>query len=209
LGNVVSPDALFWTKWSAIGQIAGAVGTFAAVLTSLWLAVRSSRPRIEISCGIRLVIEAGTQAPFPEVIQFDIRNVGQQDAHVEQIGWRTGRWRWARPAWLQRQQAIQLFGTVPGAANPPFVVPVGQRRSALLNLPQTLENILHRAGDEPFFARNWPVLGMRKTTILAVVFLANGQRAQHRVEPDLERRLLIGEREKSAQAARNQGNKEG
>lgn len=188
-----------WTKWSAIGQIAGAAGTFAAVITSLWLAVRSGRPRLRISCGIRIVIESGSEAPFPELIQVDIRNVGQQDAHVEQIGWRTGRWRLRYPKWLRQQHAIQLFGNVLDSANPPFVIPVGQRRTALLDLPQSLENILARSGDEPFFARKWPLLGMRSTAIYAVVFLANGQKRSARVERNLELRLLSGERAKADQ----------
>ena len=187
-----------WNKWSAIGQIAGAAGTFAAVLTSLWLAGRSSRPRIEVRCGIRLLIESGAEAPFPELIQFDIRNVGQQDAHVEQIGWHTGRLWLARPKWLARQQAIQLFGTVPGSANPPFIVPVGQRRAALLSLPQTLENILARSGDEPFFARCWPLVGVRATAIYAIVLLANGQTKHARVEHGLELGLRDSERAKVA-----------
>jgi hypothetical protein len=193
--------AVDWTKWSAIGQIAGAVGTFAAVMTSLWLAFRSSRPRLKISCGIRQVIQEGGDGPFPELIQFNIRNVGQQDAHVEQIGWRTGRWPFRAPAWLSRQHAIQLFGTVPGSNNPPFLVPVGQRRSALLSVPQTLENILARSGPEPFFARQWPLLGPRSTKVVAVAFLANGLERSARVERSLELRLTEGERAKLIQAA--------
>jgi hypothetical protein len=182
-----------WTKWAAIGQLVGAAGTLAAVVTSLWLSNRSSRPRLKITCGIRLLIGEGDQAPFPELIQFSIRNVGERDAHVEQIGWRTGGWPFHRPGWIAPQFAIQLFGTVAGSANPPFIVPVGQRRDSLLSLPQTIENISTRSGRDPFFARQWPYWGLRRTKIRAVVHLANGLSRSSQVEPDLEVRLLAGE----------------
>jgi hypothetical protein len=151
-----------WDKWAAIGQIAGALGTFLAVLTSLYLARDSIRPKLALRAGIRIVIEAGAQEPFPKLIVFEVRNVGMRDVYVDQIGWRVGRWPFRWPAWLTSGFAVQTFGTVFESTNPPFALAQGRRATSMLQFEQTIRNIHGRHGERPLFAKLWPVIGIRR-----------------------------------------------
>jgi hypothetical protein len=185
-----------WEKWAAIGQIAGALGTFLAVLTSLYLARDSIRPKLSVSAGIRIVIEAGAQEPFPKIIVFDVRNLGMRDVYVDQIGWRVGRWPFRRPDWLARGFAVQTFGTVLESTNPPFALAQGRRVTSMLQFEQTIRNINNRDGDRPFFAKVWPIIGIRRSPVFAQVHLSSGETIKARVEKDLERALFEAEAEK-------------
>lgn len=44
---------LFWTKVAAIGQVAGAIATAAAVIVSLWIAFHGRKPRLKLTVGMR------------------------------------------------------------------------------------------------------------------------------------------------------------
>ena len=183
----------FWTKWSAIGQIAGAFGTFAAVITSLYLSRRGEKPRLNICAGVRILISQGSTKPYPEYVSITVRNVGTQTAHVTQFGWRTGLWKWKWPAWLKRQHAIQTSGMLRISEDPPFVVPPGTKRDTMLNKELFLESIANKSGG-PFFAKDWPVLRRRPTAIFIVAHLESGISVSARVEDELADELFAAER---------------
>jgi hypothetical protein len=88
--------ALYWTKVAAIGQVAGAVATAAAVMVSLWIALHGRKPRIKLVVGKRLVIGGGI--PELSVLMFNIANAGERPVHINGIGWRTGWLYWGRNA---------------------------------------------------------------------------------------------------------------
>ena len=185
-----------WDKWAAIGQIAGALGTFFAVLTSLYLARDSIRPKLSVNAGIRIIIEAGAQEPFPKLIVFDVRNVGMRDVYVDQIGWRVGRWPFRKPYLLARGFAVQPFGTVLESTNPPFALAQGRRVTSMLQFEQTISSIKKRHGDSPFFAKVYPIMGIRRSPVFVQVHLSSGETIKARVEKDLESALFDAEKEK-------------
>lgn len=191
-----------WNKWAAIGQLAGAVGTFAAVLTSLYLSRRAERPKLKLIAGVRLIVDPDADGDFPKVIDTTVRNAGTLTAHVSQYGWRTGRWRFKWPNWLARQHAIQQPGQLGLSFDPPFELPPGQRRTTLLGY----DNFMHWIGEkkgEPFFARVWPVLGLRRTAVWTVAYLESGVSIIARVEPDLAEDLFQAEARRLAQLKPN------
>lgn len=49
-------EVTYWTKFGAIAQALGAVGTFAAVVVSLVVAFRARKPSLRITVGERIVV---------------------------------------------------------------------------------------------------------------------------------------------------------
>lgn len=182
-------DELFWTKWSAIGQIVGAIGALAAAIVALYLARRSEKPRVKLSAGVRSVFQAGDEPPFPQIISLTIRNQGLTTAHVSQWGWRTGFWPLHWPAWARRQYAIQNCGTTDLGTDPPFELAPGTRQVTILDHDNFIEGIQEKSGSA-FFARNWPVFGLRPTPIFVVAHLESGLSVQARAEPELQKVLF-------------------
>jgi hypothetical protein len=192
-----------WNRWAAIGQLAGAIGTFAAVITSLYLTLRAERPKLRLTAGVRLVIDVQAEGEFPKVIELTVRNAGSLTAHISQFGWQTGRWPLKSPAWLARQYAVQQPGELGAGTDPPYELPPGQRRSTILDFGNFLGWIRRKKGP-PFFARAWPGLGVRRTSIWIVAFLESGVSIKARVEPDFADDLLQAEVQRMAGARRSQ-----
>ena len=90
-----------WELIDSFSNWLSAIGTIAAVVVSLWLASRSSRPRAKVRVGHRLIIQAGAKGKYPEVIVFSIVNTGERPIRVTTIGWKLGLLRW-------RRQALQM-----------------------------------------------------------------------------------------------------
>lgn len=92
------------SQWKIINSFANwlsAIGTLVAVVVSLYLASRISRPRIKVSVGHRIMIDAGYKAPYPEFIVFRVVNTGDRTVRVTQIGWKVGL--------CKKRFAVQLF----------------------------------------------------------------------------------------------------
>ena len=186
-----------WNKWAAIGQIAGAVGSFAAVATALYLARREERPKLRLTAGIRISIGQGDLAPYPEFVVITVRNIGLTTAHLNQFGWQTGAWRFSKPKWLARQYAVQTTGQTGMGFNPPYEVPPGQSRSTFLRLPDFVAGIKTKKG-KAFFAREWPKLGTRETPIYVTAHLESGMTVSALVEKSLAEKLWNAEKERSS-----------
>jgi hypothetical protein len=182
-------EELFWTKWSAIAQILAAVGTLAAVVVSLYLARRGEKPKLVLTAGIRLVITPGEEGPFPRIVDITVRNKGVLSAHISQYGWQTGVWRLKWPSWLARQRAVQNPGLTGYGVDPPFELPPGQKRLSALDYDNFLEGIEGMSGD-PFFARRWPLIGLRPTPAYIVAYLESGITIKAPVESDFASALF-------------------
>ena len=92
-------ESILWEKVAAIGQVAGAVATFAAVVVSLWIARSERRAHIKARAGLRL-IAYGDGSPFEDAISILITNHGMWPVHVSSVGWKTG-WLGVGPEWLK------------------------------------------------------------------------------------------------------------
>jgi hypothetical protein len=191
-------DELYWTKVAALGQVAGAAATFLAVLLSLYLATYGRRPRLKLTVGERLIITQG-QAGHIRVLNFSVANAGERPVHIRGIGWRTGWLRWG-PAFLRTQAAVQLTGGLGIGKEPPYELQPGAEVSSFTLLQTMLGKIAEKAGS-PFFARDWPVLGRRRTRIRAYAYTADGYTFRVKAEPSLSAKLYEAELLRKPQAA--------
>lgn len=181
--------ALYWTKVAAIGQVLGAIGTFLAVVVSLVVAFRSSKPRIRLKVGMRLIF------PVPEIelLMFEVVNAGDRPFHVRGIGWRTG-WFRRGPACLRRKAAVQVTNPLGYVvcADPPYELQPGEAKSSYRPMDDMLGTAKVR--EEPFFTRDWPYFGRRQTRVRAYVYTADGHEIVVKPEKSLLQALTAAEK---------------
>ena len=187
----MSGPELFWTKVGAISQAAAAIGTFIAVVVSLWLATYGRRPRLKLTVGERLIMGGGQDDV--RLLMFSVANAGERPVFVRGIGWRTGWFRWG-PAFLKRQFAVQLSGGVPQSKEPPYELAPGASAETYMLMDNILEWTRKKSGS-PFFTRMWPVLGRRTTAIWGYAYTADGATIHARVETPLFLKLVKAETE--------------
>lgn len=170
-GSNLATNELFWTQVSAISQALAALGTFAAVIVSLWLALRANRPTVKLTVGERLII--GPLREFDEnLLMFSVANAGSRPVKITGLGWETGWLRWG-PKFLRKQYAVQTFGGTALGQQPPFELPVGVDASCY----SVMENFLKWASEKkgpPFFSRDIPVIGRVRTRVKAYASTADG-----------------------------------
>lgn len=181
---------LFWTIVAAVGQVAGAVATAAAVITSLWIALSERRVRLRVVCGLRVTF-AGDGSPAVGLVATSITNAGYRRVRISTVGWETG-WsahRWA-PTWLAKQYAVQLPGT--GSPRPPLDLEPGE--STLLYVPLAeFRNSDRAAAEDDFFCRRLPWRSLpAPARILCTVFATVGPATKVKVEKDLAAYLATG-----------------
>lgn len=185
-----NPD-IYWQKISAIGQIAGAVATFLAVAVSLWTSQRSTKPKLSIKVGERLIIGTSPWDDQVRVLMFSIANVGERTAHINGVGWRTG---WLRfgPSYLRRKTAIQMVGSTGIGKEPPFeVLPAAE--ASCYALMQSVQDAAQNNVATPFFTRDWPFLGRRKTVVWGWVSTAEGYTFFAKLEPNAHEKISASE----------------
>lgn len=185
---------LFWTKVAALGQVGGAVATLAAVIVSLWIALRGHRPRIRLVVGERLIFGALPEEGL-RVLMFSVINAGQRPVHVSGLGWRTG-WVRSGPRFLRSQVAVQVTGSIPYGKPPPYELQPGAEQSSYALMESVLDNTRKMSG-HPLFARAWPLLGMRRTRIRGYVFTADGYSFLVEAEKTLAIKLAAAEAKKA------------
>lgn len=181
-------ESLFWTKMAAIGQAAGAVATFAAVVVSLWIAHSERRAHVRVTAGLRVLMSR----PAQDVISILVTNHGLRPVRVSAIVWRTG---WLRygPKWLTFQQAVQTFDapiSQMSSVQPPFDLGPGQ--DANLHLP-TAPFTEHPDLRLDFFNRRLPFRRKPTPTKICVeVHLVAAKKSVARVEKSLAKFLATG-----------------
>lgn len=152
-----------------------------------------------MTVGIRLVYGGG--APELAVLMFNIANAGERPVHVNGIGWRTGWLRWG-PQFLSRRAAVQLTG-VPQLGNvaPPFEIQPGAAAATYALMENVLSYARERAA-EPFYSRDWPLLGRKLTRVRAYAYTADGHTVT--VKPEKSLLLDLGRAESEALEAPEQ-----
>jgi hypothetical protein len=184
-------ETLFWTKVAAIGQVAGAVATFAAVGVALWIARSERRTYIKVSACMRLCF-VGDGSPFEDMISILITNHGQRLVRISSVGWRTG-WMRYGPKWLKFQYAFQKFDhpvSLMSSPVPPLDLGPGQEVSLHLS-PDSFK----KGGElrDTFFNRRFPFRRkVSPTKVCVVVSIVAAKAVVTRVERGLEKFLATG-----------------
>lgn len=192
----MSDPIIYWTKFSAIAQAAGAISTFLAVVVSLFFALNAGKPRLRLKIGERIILGDGNE--YPALLMFEVANSGNRPVQIKGIGWETGWLRWG-PSPLKRKNAIQLTGNVMiHGIDPPYEVQPGMSASSYA----FMENILTYASERksnPLFVRDWPLLGRRKTRVYGYAYTADGFTVRAKPEPALIGKLVTAEKLAKAQ----------
>lgn len=181
----MTDPSLYWQKISAIGQVAGAIATFAAVAVSLWLSLRIQRPRLKLIVGERLIF--ADEQLDQRVLMFQIANVGDRTIQVKGFGWRTGRLSWG-PRSLRRKYAVQVFDR----AVLPIVLQPAESAQYFADMKIVLAHCRERTA-EPFFSRDWPIFGRQAVTIWASISTSEGYNFYVRLELATCRNLVQAE----------------
>lgn len=188
-------DPLFWEKVAALGQVAGAVATFAAVVVSLWLALTERRPRLKLTVSVWSFIGGGWNE---DVIGFNVINKGSRAAKIVGYGWETG--------WLRRRHMVINHNAEHPYQPPlPSVIAPGDKLMFLNDIEVFLSE-LERLPEE--FTIRLPWIGRVPRRVRGHIYLASGESFKAPVSRHLRR--LIRTRDASAFAgARIQRSREG
>jgi len=77
--------------WNAVGTWVAGMAGFGAVVTSLYLATRTSRVRLRTSATIWATY--GGTGKTDESVVIDVTNIGERPVTITGVGWRAGGWR--------------------------------------------------------------------------------------------------------------------
>lgn len=197
----ITAQTLLWTKIAAIGQVAGALATAAAVVISLWVVLSERRVRLKVEIGIRVIIGGD---PL-DVVSFSIANVGQRTVVINSVGWRTGwglpgillRFNDSLPAWMQQQWALQIPSNNLASHRLPATLEPGNSIVVFVEVEHFLKDEEKR---ESFFRRKLP---WRKVSTAARIFgmihVVGSTPIGVLVEPSLRKFLSSGEYGRTAQ----------
>lgn len=94
------PDQQSWQFINTFAPWLSAVGTLAAVATSLYLARRPDRIFLEVRVGIRIVaVRGGGGDHGTELLWVNITNLARRSATLTTLSWRPVPWRKAGAVW--------------------------------------------------------------------------------------------------------------
>jgi hypothetical protein len=191
--ETIALQTLVWTKWAAIGQLAGALATAAAVFISLWIVLSERRQKVRLTVGSRTIFGPGDQRR--DVVIMSVTNQGFRAANIRSFGWRTG-WVAKGPAWARYRTAIQSADVVPESRNPPFMLEPGETASMMIRREGMI--LPNPAWDDILELRRVPLIGPRLPPIKAFATTTRGTH-QASIERSLHKFL-----EQSRQARRAQ-----
>ena len=100
------PDEETWKFINTFAPWLAALGTLAAVATSLYLARRADRVTLEVRVGVRLLmVKGGGSGHGTELIWVNVTNLGRRAATLTNLCWRPVPWRKAGFGWHAPENA--------------------------------------------------------------------------------------------------------
>ena len=164
--------------WMVVGTWVAGVATLLAVMTSLYLARRGERVRLNISVGIRQLMR-GDGSPPEDHVCFHITNVGDRPVVITVVGWVVGRWK------RNQKHCIQPLSG-PWTRQYPAELPHGQDVRFMVSLSETP----HWASD---FCKGFidDPSGRALKTLKAQIFTSVGQIFEVKPEGGLIDRLRL------------------
>lgn len=91
------------SSYSDIVQTFTAISTLLAVIVSLVLGFRHSKPKLRVTADIRIMVQLGDPNPSAEVIAFSISNVGPVPAKLQSVSWSVG------PMWMVKIPFLRVI----------------------------------------------------------------------------------------------------
>lgn len=200
---IMEQQVLFWTKVAAIGQVAGAIATFAAVFVSLHLARQAGRVRLAIRAGLRIGFY-GDGSDAWDLISVSVENLGDRPVRISNVGWRSG-WSSRGPKWLRYQFGVQRLSA---GSQVPCDLAVGADVHFTVLLSD-YENGNNAEKNLDFFGRRLPWSGKVVPSNVQVVISAVGSPDIYvPVEMPLSRYLTFGELDGGARRFNNAADEE-
>jgi len=83
------PNQISWELINSLATWLSAIGTLAAVVTSLYLARRDAKIDLMINAGIRMLVLGG-KVQASDFVYLNITNLGRRGATITQLYWKTG-----------------------------------------------------------------------------------------------------------------------
>ena len=178
-------DKLSFDRWTLAANWLSAIGTNAAVIVALWLAIRSGRSKMRVRAEIVSIVTAGEKLTESDrYFSISAVNTGNSDIVVTNVGWTIGFW--SKSHFAQLLLVDELNSRLPKKLSP------GEAADFYFPLE------LFRENKKPL-AESWQsgifslVVARR---IRVGVFLSNG--TQHEVKPG---RPVLAELRSSSDAA--------
>ena len=148
--------ATWWTAFGAIAQAIGAMATFLAVATSLWVVLSERAMKCKGSAGIRLMF-AGDGSPGIYLVGIEALNVGVRPFHVGSVGWRTG-WLPHWPKALSYRYAILNTDQSINNRTSPLVVEPGRSEAFYVKIAD-MKGANSEESRNELFTRRLPIIG--------------------------------------------------
>ena len=194
-------SAPFWPQtlvdWA---QILSAIATAAAVIVSLYFALRRPVPKLTGYAGLYLLLTPGAPQPWPEMVSIAATNVGSAEAVVTGVGWQVRSWR--RRKWAAGVQDLSL--PVHGFSNPRVPARLAQGEEITFRLPTTgASNWLEMIEERGFF----PELLRRRRhmeRLRAVVYTSVGPGLRVKPSKDLLDRIWAAQERYLAKPGKHQ-----
>jgi hypothetical protein len=190
----IAVATLLWTQIAAIGQVAGALATTAAVIVSLYIAISDRKYALGVSVGIRLLF-AGEGSSEEKLVAYSVMNTGQHPFRINSIGWRTG-WvsglfRRIAPRFIHTRHAIQIAGDHPSSTQLPCDVHPGNSVSFVIDYKRFERD--RTDGDNDFFNRTEPFFKSEIRPLThGVIHIVGAKPKHYRVEKSLHCLLTDG-----------------
>lgn len=169
------PDTENWKFINTFAPWLSAIGTLAAVATSLWLAQRDWRLRLAVRASLRiLLIRGGGPGHGDRFVSVNVINRGRRAATVSGIGWRLGL--------LKRCEFI-----VPDREGPtlPAKLEDGDEAEFLFSLDQFATGVLNALPRRALM----PLPRIRLATMQAIIATTTGRTFCATITADLRKEL--------------------
>ncbi len=172
------PDQDTWQFINSFAPWLAAIGTVAAVITSLYIALRQERIKIKVRATLQILLVQGEGPGHgAEYIGFDVTNLGGRTATVTHLFWRTGIFKKRQYVWIPPENPFS--GQIPAKLED------GDRVSFMLEV-DTFDSYAKEHMKEAL--SGWGSLKPR--FVRAGVLTSTGGRFESRVGKDLRDHLL-------------------
>lgn len=180
-----SPSTDPYRLWELVGVWLSAIGTLGAVIVSLWLASRASRPQLRILVDKRVLIsqvQSGRHSvqlkDFPDVVYLEATNIGTPPIHIIGVSWSL-RFPWC----LRSLSRGALLQSPPDAENRSSGLPARLEHAQTMqwSLPHQyiVENIAEKVIGNSIWSRLW------LSRLRLNIFTSVGTTFHARLAPDL------------------------